>query len=125
MVQVHVGADCGNAPKKRTLRDFAIAVAKRDKDAVLAVVADDIEWHIVGDRDVTGFEDFGDALDDAWRGSVRSLSIDTILTHGAQGSVSGTMAVAAGKTINFCDIYTFTNYGKNAKIARITSYWIR
>ncbi len=123
-MQVHVEPDCGNAPKKATLRDFSIAFAKHDKAAVLAAVADDVEWEIVGDRDVSGIEAFEDALDDAWSAKVRRLSIDTILTHGNQGSVSGSMTLAGSDTLHFCDVHRFSSHGKNAKIARITSYWI-
>lgn len=122
MVEVHVGPDCGNAPKKRMLRDFSIAFAERDKDAVLAAVADHVEWQIIGEREVAGIKAFGDALNEEWRATVRSLTIDTILTHGAQGSVSGSMALADRRTIHFCDVYTFTSH---AKIARLASYWIQ
>jgi phosphoheptose isomerase len=122
---VHVEPDCGNAPKKAALRDFTIAFAEHDKATVLTAVADDIEWEIVGDRQVAGIDAFGDALDGAWSASVRSLSIDTILTHGNQGSVSGSMALTGGDTLRFCDVHRFSSHGKNAKIARITSYWIR
>jgi hypothetical protein len=125
MVNVQVGPDCGNAPKKRVLRDFSIAFARHDKSAVLAAVVDDVEWRIIGDRDVTGIEAFGDALDDAWSATVHRLSVETILTHGAQGSVSGSLLLAGSKTLHFCDVYTFTSHSKSAKIARITSYWLR
>lgn len=42
VVNLRVGADCGNAAKRRVLRDYAPAIAERDVDAIAAAVADDV-----------------------------------------------------------------------------------
>jgi limonene-1,2-epoxide hydrolase len=123
MVEVFVASDCGNAPKKLVLRDYAIAMAKHDKEAVLSALADDVEWEVVGQRTIRGKTDFAAALDSVGE-QVVTLRLDTILTHGDEGSVSGSVEFTDARRLRCCDVYKFSGHSKTAKVKRITSYWI-
>ncbi|WP_017623459.1 nuclear transport factor 2 family protein [Nocardiopsis chromatogenes] len=124
MVQVTAAPDCGNAPRKQLLRDFAVALADRDTVALLSAVADDIEWDIVGRRTVRGKADFAAAVMAVVDRPAETLRMDSILTHGSEGAVSSRMGFPGGGESRRCDVYTFTGHSKTAKIKRITSYWI-
>ncbi|WP_017539048.1 nuclear transport factor 2 family protein [Nocardiopsis halophila] len=124
MVQVTIAPDCGNAPRKQLLRDFTIALAKRDAQALLPTVADDVVWEIVGRRTVRGKADFADAVATAVERQAETLLLDSILTHGSEGAVSSRMAFPGGGAMRCCDVSAFSGHSKTAKIKRITSYWI-
>lgn len=124
MIDVQAPADCGNAPKKRVLRDFTVALVERDEEAVLAAVSDDVEWDLVGRRIVHGKVDFTDAVAAALGGEVATLHLDAILTHGNEGAVSSRILFRGSGQLRCCDVYKFSGFGKTAKIKRITSYWI-
>lgn len=123
VVNLCVAADCGNAPKRLVLRDYVLAVAERDVDAIAAALADDVVWEIVG-RSTTMKDDFASTVDQLFKGAVDTLSIESILTHGKEGCVAGTMVLADGRSIRFCDVYLFNGHSKTAKIKKITSYLI-
>ncbi|AXK36612.1 nuclear transport factor 2 family protein [Streptomyces armeniacus] len=124
MVQVSVTPDCGNAPKKLVLRDYVTALMTHDTDAVLSAVSDDVEWELVGRQTFRGRADFAAALDTALGDRAATLRLDTVLTHGDEGSVSSTVEFADDRRLRCCDVFKFSGHGKNAKIRRITSYWI-
>lgn len=124
MVHIVGASDCGNAPKKQVLRDFSIALAKRDRDAALSAVADDIEWEIVGRWTIGGKADFAAALNTVADQQVVTLHLETILTHGDEGSVSSSVELGDSRRLRCCDVYKFSGHSKTAKIKRITSYWI-
>ncbi|MCY4106196.1 MAG: nuclear transport factor 2 family protein [Chloroflexi bacterium] len=60
MTQITVHADCGHLPndghsaKKQLLRDLNIAFARAEVDEILALLSEDITWHIVGDAVLEG-----------------------------------------------------------------------
>lgn len=124
MVQVTAAPDRGNAPQKQVLRDFAVALADRDTEALLSAVADDIEWDIVGRHTVRGKVDFAAAVMAVVDRQAETLRLDSILTHGDEGAVSSRMGFPGGGESRRCDVHNFTGHSKTAKIKRITSYWI-
>jgi hypothetical protein len=65
--------DCGNAPKRALLRDYAIALAERNLADMLAVVAEEVEWDVVG-RWRTRKDGFESAVDRLLGGEVLSLT---------------------------------------------------
>lgn len=125
MIRINVKDDCGNAPRKLFLRDFNIAFAKGDTGYLLQSVTDDVEWHMVGERHIRGIDEFSAALHEM-RGELPSgLTIETIITHGTDCAVDGTLHFPGGETYAFCDVYRFSGHSKNGKIKRITSYVIK
>jgi len=55
--------------------------------------------------------------------NVKSLIIDTIITHGPDVCVSGTVTTSGNKFFMFCDIYRFKGAGGSI-ISDITSFII-
>ncbi|KHE72669.1 nuclear transport factor 2 family protein, partial [Halobacillus sp. BBL2006] len=108
--------DCGNAPKKTFLKEFNIAFAKGDVDFITESVSEDFSWEIIGEKVIHGKDEFTDWLDQLGDHKVTKIHIQNILTHGRMGAVNGTLKMKDGRRISFCDMYTFTDAGKQAKI---------
>jgi len=116
--------DCGNAPKKKQLRDFTAAAVQGDAAFVTACVSDHVEWEVAGARKITGKARFAEALREMHDRPVSELEIRHILTHGKTGAVSGIVKYADGGQRSFCDVYVFAGSAKDAKIREIVSYVI-
>lgn len=124
MVRIIAGDDCGNAPKKLQIRDFNIAFANGDVDALLQSVTEEICWNRVGEGMVEGKAAFERALQQMSQAEVTELVIEEIITHGNVGAANGLLRFADGKACAFCDVYRFSSHSKNAKIKTVTSYVI-
>jgi hypothetical protein len=124
MLEVSYPEDCGNSPRKLLLRDFNIAFAKGDTQAVLDLLSDNITWDIVGDRVIEGKAAFQEALAGMAGSEAAGLRIDSIITHGTTAAANGLITLRDGKQDAFCDVYLFAGAGRNAKMTRITSYAI-
>ncbi|MEH2513451.1 limonene-1,2-epoxide hydrolase [Nitrobacteraceae bacterium AZCC 1564] len=122
MVKVTVNERCRNAPKKEFVRDFIIAIVKGDASAAANNATDDITWHIVGGRTVTGKQAVLAELQHSRGKEVQELIITTIVTHGYDGVADGLLKYRNGKSVAFCDIYSFRASTNNAPIKAIRSY---
>ena len=107
MAKIIVQPDCGNAPRKLFLKELNIAFANGDMLYVSALIPDDIRWTLVGKRDIFDKEDYLKTLRKHTFWNVRELIIDTIITHGADASVSGQFVNGDGSAFSFCDVYRF------------------
>jgi hypothetical protein len=121
MVELRMAPDCGNAPKRELLRNYAVAVAERNLADMLAFVSDDVEWEVVG-KGRTRRDGFESTVDSLLGGDVAGLALHSVLTHGDEGCVTGVMEMADGRMIRFCDVYKFNGHSKTAKIKTITSF---
>ena len=124
-IQVECAENCGNSPKKRLLKDLTIAFAKSDIRFCVDCVADDVVWHIVGDKRIRGKGDFETALNQMKDREAQQMHIHNIITHGNTGSVNGTLILNDKQSVAFCDVYNFKGFGKNSKIKLITSYVVK
>lgn len=116
--------NCGNAPKKELLRDFHIALVKKDLSFCLEWLREDIVWNFIGNKHVQGIEAVTDELHKLMERQVSQLTIHHIITHGNTASVNGILQLDEGQRIAFCDVYQFGGFGKKAKIKEIMSYVI-
>ena len=103
------------------LQDFNVALASGDVEGVVSHVADDIEWKLVGDQQVSGKPAFERALQGS-NMKVARLTISNIITHGTTAAVDGELELDNGFQLAFCDVYRFAGAGANAKIKEITAY---
>ena len=122
MTTITVGEDCGNAPKKAVLRDLNVAFAENDVEFVLDNVTDDVEWTVVGDREIRGKSDFAEAIEEMREVGVTELVVEHVVTHGATGAADGTLKLDDGSAYAFCDVYEFENTRNDANIRTMTSY---
>jgi len=116
--------DCGNAPKKRILKDFIIACAKKDIDFITEFTSKNIEWNIVSDKVVQGRENFVHLLENKLTNRIIEIELLNNITHGHTAAVNGTVKFEDNSIISFCNVYRFVSPGKNT-IKEITSYVIK
>jgi ketosteroid isomerase-like protein len=121
-MRLTVNEDCGNAPRKRVLRDFRRAWAAGDVDAMAEAVSDDVKWTRVGEGTVEGWRELEQAVTNMARKKATHLKIENIITHGSTAALNGAIKRKSGSTYEFCDVYQFGGHGKNAKITEIVSY---
>ena len=124
MTRITISADCGNAPKAQLIKDFNIAFAKGNIDAILSYFADDIYWETVGRKSWSGKIEVTAVLKSMTEVQASELIIDNILSHGKQCAANGVLKYGDGSVIGFCDIYTFSSHDSRAKIKSLISYAI-
>jgi hypothetical protein len=122
-VKISIQPDCGNSPRKGFLKDLHINMANGDLNAVADQIPEDISWNRVGVGRVAGKLAFEAELRKSPLWNVQSLLVVTVITHGAEASVSGTVVSKKGKAWFFCNVYKFSAAG-GFKLASITSFLI-
>jgi len=123
MTRVTASKDCGNSPKNRFLEELTVAFARGDRDFILRNVAENIEWHIIGSRQIVGQAEFAAELTRVQNDKAVELIIHHVATHGKAGAVDGTITRKSGQRQAFCDVYEF-NGAKGTSVKAITSYVI-
>lgn len=111
MAKINIQPDCGNSPRKLFLKDLNVALANGDIEFITKNIQDDITWEIVGHLRLNGKENYLKAIKGHKLWKVKELTIDTIITHGPDASVSGQIIAADNSTFAFCDIYRFKGAG--------------
>lgn len=125
MTKIIAPENCGNSPKAFQLRDFNVAYAKQELQLMLDQLTDDITWHWVGEKTVTGKEEVAKELEAMMAQKVAEFTVQKILTHGKLGAADGTVTMQDGSSYGYCDVYVFSSAAKSAKIAEITSYVVQ
>lgn len=110
--------------KEALLRKVNEAFAQNDADVVIASVAEDIRWTIVGDQVIEGKDRSIEALREMAGEKPFEVHIGTLIMQGEIASLEGTMRSAGGEAYAFCDIYRFSGMEK-PKIKEMTSYVIK
>lgn len=120
MVTIRFAPDCGNAPRKEVLRDLVVALAEGNDETVAALVGEDVEWNLVGDTVLRGREAVR-----AWAADLpeaKEVAFGSLITHGREAGVDGTIEAADGTRYAFCHVLRFPGTARTAKIAEIRSY---
>ena len=99
--------DCGNAPKKKMLEQFYLALAHEKLDEVVPFLSKDFCWTMVAQNNSFEKNAFKTAFKNHPLYKLKSLQIDTIITHGAHASVSGKFITMTDDTYEFCDVIKF------------------
>ncbi|WP_088809748.1 MULTISPECIES: DNA-binding protein [Listeria] len=118
-----VPADCDNAPKRRIMRDYTIATAKADRKTLEALLVENFVWSVPGEFEIRGRTNFMNELF-SHSEPIKSLELETIVSHGKLGSLNGTMIQKNGQHVYFADVFEFENHKKEARICKIISYVI-
>lgn len=93
------------------ITEISTALANGDIEFLAKNIHDNITWEIVGYPLVTGKENYFKAIKGHKLWKVKELTVDTIITHGPDASVSGQVTAADNSTFAFCDIYRFKGAG--------------
>lgn len=113
--------NCDNAPKKRVIRDYLIASASGDRTALENVLEASFVWTVPGEFQIKGRDEFITELI-ANLQEVSTLEVQSLLSHGKEGSAHGTVTNKKGKHVYFSDIFTFQSNKPDAKISKLTSF---
>lgn len=124
MTKITTTINCGNSPKMEFIKQFNSAFAQGDVEFLAENVTDEIVWNILGDKKITGMENFVKALEQMKAEKVSELILEQILSHGKEGAASGIMKMENGNDYAFSDFYIFNN-AKGTKVKSITSYVIK
>ncbi len=117
MIKVSGPGEPPASAQDKRLRAFAVALADANVPALLGRVSPDIVWQPVGRRAVTGVDGF---LRTVTRyGPATDLAIDSLITEGRAGAVSGTLAYGR-KRRAFCLVCRFD--GDPGVLLSIMSY---
>ncbi|WP_396277603.1 nuclear transport factor 2 family protein [Glutamicibacter creatinolyticus] len=114
--------NCGNAPRAQVIRDLAVAVQSKDAEHLAQWLADDVQWEIVGFQRLSGLTEVLKWVTNARDNT--QLRINSILTHGREGSVDGRVTNVQNISVAFCYMIRFTSTAKTAKIAQVRSYLV-
>jgi len=128
MVKIRIGKDCGNSPKNLFLRDFNVAVAKGNTEIIGQNITEDVTWHLFEPANQKTIHGKDGVIEEHVKNLIivpAEYNIDTVITHGDKGAVSGVIKSIDGKSYVFCDVYKFSSHAKGAKIKEMTSYIIR
>lgn len=123
MPKVIIGTDCGNSPKNIFLKDMVAAIIKGNRTFFLASITEDIRWDIIGNPLLQGKDEVAKALERMKGDKETTLTIKHIATHGKAGAVDGTIQLGNGRTLEFCDVFEFSN-STGTSVKEITSYVI-
>ena len=113
--------------KENFLRDVNKAYAEGDEKFFMDHITNDICWTIVGEKDISGKNEFKEVLDQMKEMPALDIEVEKIIvneTHGiVEGVVTSRNRLGQKKHYSFCDIYKFAE-GKELRISAITSYVI-
>ncbi|MBA3926981.1 DNA-binding protein [Listeria rustica] len=113
--------DCDNAPKKRIIRDYLVASASGDRALLESVLEESFVWTVPGEFQIKGRDEFIAELI-ANLQAVNILEVQSLISHGKEGSAHGTVTNKKGKHVYFSDIFTFQSNKPDAKISKLTSF---
>ena len=116
-LEVNIEADWGNAPKKAQVRDWLIALAECDIDAVCREVDADVGWDVAGNQRYDGIDEVQTYVEKLAEEHVDALSMRHLLSQRKQVA-----AERATTSSRFVHVITYTGHGKTAKFAEIISY---
>lgn len=119
---IDIPEHCGNAPRKVVLRDFLISVYERDTASALARLHQDIDWRLIGQRQLTGHRDIATWLET--QPIAQALQLHTVITHGTECGADGVVTYTDGSQVAFSHVLSFAGHAKSAKINAIRSYLV-
>lgn len=120
-MKITLQANCGNSLKMEFIKDLTIQFAAYDLDKAFESLSDDIRWNLIGEDALEGKSKFRAELEKMKHIGVSELTISSVLSHGKEGAVQGTMLMETGQKFGFADFYEFTG-AKGNKVKAITSY---
>ncbi len=112
--------DCDNAPKRRLIKDFVIAVFQNKWTEIEPILDDEIEFYLVGKDKIVNKLILEKYL--LVKSEISKIKINEILSHGKFGACNGYLTTNTEK-VDFAYFFEFKSAGKN-KILKIHEYRI-
>ena len=111
MVKINIKPDCGNSPRKVFLKDLYTSFAYGNFEILYNNVEENLNWIVAGQSALKGKENYIKEIARHKLWKAKEITVDTIITHGAEASVSGTIKATDNLKYVFCDIYKFKGAG--------------
>ena len=124
MTTLTISEDAQNAPHISFIKDFNLAFAKCDTDFIRNAFTDDARWEMVGEQRWEGKDQIAAALEGMSDGEASELVIELILSEGNRCVSNGSLVYPDGRSIAYCDVYTFSGEGDDMKIQSLKAYAI-
>ncbi len=113
--------------KEDFLRKVNQAFVEGDRQFLLESISEDICWDIVGEKMLSGKNEFSDALEQMRELPPIQIDIHKVVIQDATAVVSGIVVgrnhVGQKKNFGFCDVYELMD-SEGLKISKMTSYVI-
>ena len=106
-----VKPDCGNSPRKKFLKDFYAALVSDDWEFIGPNISLHFTWTVAGREIPIKADKFPSEHKKLGPSKAKEFRINTIITHGPEAAVSGTLTPISGPPISFCDLFTFKGAG--------------
>lgn len=124
MTKITIASACEGDPRKQFIEDFNLAFAQCDTEYILSCFADDAHWEMAGGTAWDGKDAIEAALSDMNDGEASELIMDTVISKGNVCAANGALVYADGRSVLYCDVYTFTSEAPDAKIKTLIAYAI-
>ena len=113
--------------KEKFLREVNNAYENVDEQFFMERITYDINWEIVGEKDISGKAEFKEVLDRMKEMPPVEIEVQNVFFDHLHGIVRGVVVsrnrLGQKKHFGFCDIYKFAE-GEKLRISGITSYVI-
>lgn len=121
-MNISIAENCDNDPKKQFIKDYNIAFASCDLDAIASMMSDDAVWNLIGAETITGQDAIRAALGNMNIAMADELVVDNIMVEGNRCASNGHMQYPGGTKLAFSDFYVFAE--DELKIKQLTSYGV-
>lgn len=123
-MELIIPTGCDNAPRKQIVIDFTVALWRKQSSIIDQYADESILLLQMKHGKVEGKSALHSHLQEHNKEPIQSLEIYQVITHGKFASINGLITLSNSHTIDFCDVYTFSNAAKTGKVKEIKSYCI-
>lgn len=124
-MRVIVGKNCGNSPRNLLIKNFIVAFEKCNTKFVKKNITEDANWEIIGEKTVSGKDNFIREMLNSKTVKPEKLIIDSIISHGKTGAVSGVLEFRNNKNLAFCHVIKMNNFSRDAVVKEMSSFIIK
>ncbi len=114
--------------KRDFLDKMNIAFADCNTEFIAANVTEDIKWVIIGEKTISGIEDFKESLEKMSLGGPLEIVVKDMIITGHKALVEGVVKMKKGPNHKnkyaFCDVYIFDN-GSDNMVKELRTYITR
>ena len=109
--------------REKFLTELYSSLANGDSQIISDNITDNFVWQLVGQTQLTGKENCLNNLSAQKIWGIKELTIETLITHGADASVYGHIITKDGSKFSFCDVVKFKG-AAGTKLISITTFLI-
>ena len=110
---------------KRIVKEVNDAFARNDMEGFLKYCADDVVWHMAGDRTVSGRDNIREWMQQMEGHGPPKFTVDEIIAEGDSAACRGEMTMAGPdgteNNYSYCDVYNFSG----GKITKLSAYVVQ